>query len=634
MRSYKITQVVKKQILKLIEYYLLNNRSEFKKTDFLYANQLLKLNVLEDLNERKTHVEINLRSFLLGEVLLEVVESKLKRKLPNDVLAAFQFIDEYHHGIRVELGQPNNILAFNTIKHCIKPYILILLKEKHSVDLESFLKKLTLVSSQERDSSLNQFEKFFLWALPFLKMEVEKVFELILFLDKNIHGHHIISFCRDLGKTNPTLANELYNYGIDNDILKFGSLAPNILIGLYNNKGKATFDKAIKLIGISELHGYWAISRFDIQTKKELSVILSLLKNLRIDDEKTVFEQSYCISRIINNPLISEKQLKDCWKSIADFLRCKNEKIIASTIEDIISIKGFENEKYEMLIIYLHETQNFRILDSFFSDFDDPIYLFHLISITIAPNRRRGDIKPFELSVRHFWGKNQNETEKLILTLFTGEMKHAFLAIDILMCGYYNPLPINLLKLKKESHQITAIESICNYPISFDKLVPILLKLVNSRFKFVVKSLQENLIKLIFKAYGKRTLEFIKNNHEVVKKTEFLAPIIKGLEEYEEVIKQKKSINDINPYENERSLVNLYYKLEAEENSKAMEKAYKNDPFTALSKNVAIVRGNGWKLDGKDEVSGFNKFESVLTVDMRMYKNPDWYELKLREVWT
>lgn len=107
---------------------------------------------------------------------------------------------------------------------------------------------------------------------------------------------------------------------------------------------------------------------------------------------------------------------------------------------------------------------------------------------------------------------------------------------------------------------------------------------------------------------------------------EFLEPINHALEQYHKINELKTSINDLNPRENERDLMELYFNLEYEEQRKLLNKAHLSDnSFMALCKNTIIVRGNSWKI-GDNEVTPLMKHESSYAIDIRMYKDPDLFD--------
>lgn len=121
-------------------------------------------------------------------------------------------------------------------------------------------------------------------------------------------------------------------------------------------------------------------------------------------------------------------------------------------------------------------------------------------------------------------------------------------------------LPIDLLKLDTKQEQAKAIEAITLFPHTFDKLLPIVLPLRRSPYPEVVKFLNIKLSELIYDAYHRSLLDDIENLLDESKEDKaFVRPLRDAHKNYESIVSKKESINDLNPYENERDLMDLYY---------------------------------------------------------------------------
>src|SRR5690606_15959892 len=87
-----------------------------------------------------------------------------------------------------------------------------------------------------------------------------------------------------------------------------------------------------------------------------------------------------------------------------------------------------------------------------------------------------------------------------ILRLFN-QRHFGLLAVKIMLVSHNFPFPVDMLKLETEKEQTNAIESMCIFPHSFDKLVPILLQLRFSKYEVVKKLLRQKLYDLILETY-------------------------------------------------------------------------------------------------------------------------------------
>lgn len=254
-----------------------------------------------------------------------------------------------------------------------------------------------------------------------------------------------------------------------------------------------------------------------------------------------------------------------------------------------------------------------------------------MIGVIYNSGWNRNYISIFEQPLSHFWSTSREKTEDFIISLISTKQKTGLLPIEIIMTGRENPMQIDLLRLKDEEDQVLAIAMICNYPHSFDKLLPILIRLKDSKFPKVIENLQMQLSILVCECYNEILIEWLEN---LIPKSgikiSFLKPIKQSLELYKEIKELKHKNNDLNPYYNEKSYIDFYYKLENENNAKMME-SVRNNPsgLSSLFKNTSIIRGNSWKFEHEDNVMPLGKVETQMYIDTRVYKNPELYEYQL-----
>src|SRR5690606_13773993 len=173
-----------------------------------------------------------------------------------------------------------------------------------------------------------------------------------------------------------------------------------------------------------------------------------------------------------------------------------------------------------------------------------------------------------------FWNRNQNLTQQCIFDLFS-KRKYSLLGVQVIMTGYLEPIPIDLSKAT-ENQQLNAINGFCKHPIFFERLLPLLLPLRKSRSKRIKECLISQLSILIKEAYGKPLYELISSQVSKSKTdTQFITRIGTALDDYLEDKKEREAISEFNPYFNEKELMNLYYGLQNESQSRARKDASK-----------------------------------------------------------
>src|SRR5690606_17831368 len=177
--------------------------------------------------------------------------------------------------------------------------------------------------------------------------------------------------------------------------------------------------------------------------------------------------------------------------------------------------------------------------------------------------------------------------------------------------------------------QLNAINGFCKHPIFFERLLPLLLPLRKSRSKRIKECLISQLSILIKEAYGKPLYELISSQVSKSKTdTQFITRIGTALDDYLEDKKEREAISEFNPYFNEKELMNLYYGLQNESQSRARKDASKGSMFTELATTKIIVRGNSWKF-GDNEISPLEKVSISAMVDKRAYIDPEVFENSL-----
>ena len=398
---------------------------------------------------------------------------------------------------------------------------------------------------------------------------------------------------------------------------------------------KVTIENAKALLVANPFEGLRLFCIITVDaSKEELEDIFTSVNTIGFEEIEIAYQKSFLLCKIIENKNSTKEFTDLCFRQIIPMLESANHEIADRVFDNIhYSLEGFEHEKYGLLHIYLNNTKKISIIEDFFYHFKDPKYVFDVLVRRYEAHGFRLSIDKHSNTVSDFWRKNKDATEQQILNLFSQE-QFGMLAVKIIASNHNAPYLVDLLKLEAKEQQLLSIESICSYPHSFDKLLPIVLVLRNSKHKGVKEYLQTKLADLIFNGYHRTLLNLVeKHISKSVSDKKFLAPLKKASKDYEEMREVKNSIQDLNPWENERNLIDLYYRLEHETQA-IMMKDNRNDKssFLSMLKNTAIVRGNAWKHEDDDTVSPLHLIQSSIMVDSRAYKNPMAYEQKLENL--
>ena len=470
----------------------------------------------------------------------------------------------------------------------------------------------------------------FLKFLPLSKYSTEQIFEILTKLWQNQHNRpDIIMSLREFPKVDIQKGKQLLQYSNKQDDLLLFSY--DLLIGMYNAGEISILENIIQLKDKNFNACLSILGRIEYLNGQDIERAFSQIGNLSYGQAEIAGHQSYLIRNIIENKNTQDIIFRKAINLYSDFLQNSTDEIVNIIFQDISCLDQCEAEKYQLLYLYLNKTGNFGVIKQFLYGFTNPKYIFDIMMklFSITPDFRFS-IDLFESGIIHSWNSDQISTEKYILDLFKQHSAFGILAVKVLFVGYTEILYVDLLKLEKAEYQITAINSIVRYPHSFDKLLPLLLPLRNSMYKEVREYLQKEIAQKVFFAYHGTVFNLIQKNISNSKEDKaFLKPIRKALTDYNKLKELKASINDLNPEENERDLMDLYYRLEHEQHAKAMNEANQDKgTFLEMVKSSIIVRGNSFKFDDR-EPTLLAKIESSMLIDGSSYLNPDLYEHNL-----
>ncbi len=607
-------------------FHFQNRKFQYNRIELEQCDKLVKLGVLLPIENSAEVFEINSNSIDLQKTTLLIAETKLNKKLPLDISEAFKFIEQFDKLLKEEY-KTNVSNAFDTIIKGLKLYVLTILSKK-GLNVKEFF--LSLNDENKKQNHLFLFERSFFEFLPLSKYSEQETFEIFNKLWQDEKERHYVTTClRELPKRNFKMSKKLLKYAYGNDIPVH--FIYELLISLYNAGDITILKKIITLKEDDIIASLGILGRLKYHNENDAENAFKQINNLDFSNKDIARQQSYLISNIIENKYTPNTIREDAFKLYVDFLENATDEIKEIVYQDINFINGHEARKYNLLHLYLIKTENLKVIKTFFNSFEDSKFIFHIMKdfFTVNPDFRFS-MYLFEDGIRHVWNRNQEETEKHILNLFSQHPSYGLLGVKVILSAYLGVFKVDLLKLDKAEYQLNAIKWICKQPAFFDKLLPLILTLRNSTHEEVRIHLQDELSKKVFHSYNEIIFNQIKENIGTNKKDkEFLKPIQKALYHYNQLKEQKESINDLNPQENERDLMDLYYRLEHEENAKMMNRVQQGKgTFMEMVKNVIIVRGNSIKYDEK-EPSPLTTIKTSMLVDSDSYKNPDLFEHNL-----
>lgn len=611
-------------ITDFLDYYFKGPKKEYSKNEIPQHKTLIKSGVLYENNLDKDILVINNLSKDLLNAVLTIAEIKTNKKLPIDLSKAFAFIQEFENILREEYKPPFHN-SYDLITKKFRPYVISVLYQQ-GVSVKDFLLSL---NNEERENHLFTFERSFFDFLPTSNYSEKEIFEICNQINTKFAEHDVILFLRNSFAQGTKFGNKLLKYALKNNIkMRFIS---DLLIGAYNSRNLSNIDEIIDLKEKNLIECLFVLGRLDFNNELDVEKAFALIENVELENVEIARNQSYLFRNIVENEFTTDVIRQKSFKLYVNFIENGTDNIRECVFQDIHFIENHEDEKYKLLHHYLSKGGNFGVIKNFFYNINNPRYVFDLMMRLFNTNPNfRFSIDLFEDGIIHAWNTNTLQTEEQILNLFKQHPAFGILALKVILCSHFNILFVDLSKLEKSDYQINAINNVCKYPHSFDSILPLILPLRNSKFKEVREHLQNLLAEKVFLSYHDIIHNQIKDAVGTSKKDkEFLLPITKALNDYHTLKKLKESINDLNPYENERNLMDLYYRLEHEEQAKAMKRVDKGKgTFLESIKSNIIVRGNSFRFD-EGEPTPLAKIESIMLIDGISYLNPDLYENNL-----
>lgn len=614
---------MRNDIKELFDLIFRFDKLQFNLEEIQYTNELIKEKILF---QEENLLIVNLETDLLFEYLISYAENILNTKLPSEISDSLLFYENFCE----EIKRFNNAPFANSYQAIIDNFGAFILakRNRNGKEITEFLLN---INDEKRQANrhLYSYEKHYYNALAKLDADSELVSNVIQHSIKDeIHRHYCTTYCKNISIKNPVFANELVDYWSNEKFdLSFKNLQKYILSNLYKQDNKA-FQKAFETFKNYPKILIDFLLQIDYQTDDDLKIAITTVENIELYDNFCGSEIVQFYAKLLEIKYDSQEVTDKVFDKFYEYYE-KEDEDIKVWIVQIISrgIDGFEDERYEFLHHILSKTENIRVIQYFFENFKDPKYYFHFFEFAYRRLEFRTNLSLFEGGIRHFWQSNKMETEEFILKFLSNEnIKKRIGGIHLILMGVF---PVNVLCINSEIGQLRSIEAFERFPHSIDKLVPLLLLFRNSKYKAVKEELKQTLTRLIFEAYHehiyKIILKHLSNSKADRNLKVFFAKI---LDSYNEMCEFKGKINDLSPNQNEYNLMELYYRLEHENQAKMMEevKEGKGTFLEHLGKTSVIVRGNAWKLDGQDEIRKLGSHQHSIFVDGRIYKNPDLYE--------
>jgi hypothetical protein len=630
-----MNEEAKKNRLTEIIYFCISNKSlEFTDEQFTVPNDFIEnKSIVFHANEKYS---INHKSEITNSLLLKIAEEKLNKKLPIDFSNAIKFVKEFEN----EIKKPETNISWAgliDLTNGLSAFAFAKLHNENAQNLPEFLFQ-QLELKEKREHHLFAIEKYFSFALPHLNIGVE---QLLMIIKRHVSSSNslssIINFSKDLALAKPDLANKLFDLIVSDkeNIDELKVIPASLLIGLYNSAESLTFTKAVGLYEKHSVQTIYFLGRIDYHSIDHLKTALELAIQVEKDNILLLHNCIDIYSNVLKNQFVDQETKAVCFNKLQDTFEVENQEL-KNTILYFFShwIDGYENERNLFLLKNFSTIENKDFIKHYFDNFKDALYFFDFFQKIYKALDQKVNMEYFESGLSHFWRTDQEKTENTILHFLSDEsIEWRKAGVKLLKSHRHEVYRVNVLKLALEIEQLRCLEVLTYYNLSFESFLPIILPFRNSTYLKVRRELQNILSQLVYESYHDSLYNLIISSLSTSKSDKsFIIPIKKALDAYHELVKLKDSVKDLDPVQNERNYIDLYYRLEHENKAKMMDsiKNEKSSLMTLFGKSKIIVRGHSWKLEDSEQVSPLGKIEHSVMIDNRAFKNTELFENNMK----
>ena len=552
----------------IVNLYFQTRNIKFEDSQIGDTQTLIEQGVIETFDDK--YSTINFNSKVLMRTLCEIVEREINEKLSHDIDDVFKQIERFESVQKEKFNNSNLLNAYSELFDALKSYIFYSYHIEEIVDIFCFYKSLP-------KKKQHYYDKYILSTILVLdNIEELVVYEILSILKSNDKITCISDYCKKIGRRRPRLAQKLYSYSLQQNNANDFYILSNILLGLYEVDEEITFIKVKELLNYDNILMYFTLGRLKYSKLEHITKCFEIIKSVDLENPNELLQIPYIYQALIKNENTSKEIRAEIFVLINDLFSIESEQLRDELFRSCSFIDGYERERYELYInTFLSKSSNYINKNyDFFSSYMNSDYFFDFFTGLYITNYNengfRFNTNVIIESLSHFWDNDRDRTEQHLLDLISHEIPALRIgAVDLIHCKAYNPCDISLKKLGSEQKQLRALEALFfHIYINIDNTLALVLSLYKSEYENVVIYLQEQISILIFEAYQEYIYDKIV---EIVKDDEFLKPLKDTLNQYKEIKLSKSSINDLNPNENERDLMELYYSLEHEGQRKLMD---------------------------------------------------------------
>ncbi len=616
--------VLYKNLRKLVLDCIAQRTNLFSISDSIILQKLLDVNAVLKFDDDS--YELKLDSQYLIPILFEISEELAEKVFPRSLPEVFDYIDSFEKNALTD-PKFNNWRGSREMIRSLEKYSSLYLNQIYGIGVKVLFETLADQAYHEKDWYFDCQESFY-GLLPYMNYEISELYDVLVSIRQmKDDSHYANEILYNLTSVNAIASKELYNLGLEKDLLVHNGLASYLIAYLYNRSEISLYEEAADLMRRNKSAGLSAFSLIRFKNTSDLQNSFKLIKSSSFNEQEDLKNLTLYLFSIIASDQSDFQTATESFQMLHSLAEIHRGNISPYILMVSKIQKGFESERYSLLLDCLGKGADRKLISDYFIGFDDPKYFFNLYIYYVSKRGLNVELNLFERSINRFWQTSREKTEKNLLGLITHKnLLIRYSSVKLITLGHN--IIVDLLKIKEAEKQLLTISPLLTYPHSIESLLPIAIKLKDSEHQTVRSTLEASLNMLIIQAYGKGIYDLAEPFLDKKKDQKLIKSLKNTLQEYIESIDAKNKINDLNPRLNESDLMKFYIKLDNEKNYEITKEATQADPMMAFYSTKNIVRGNSWKV-GEMAPTPLSTYSINLLIDKRMVLNPDLFEMNL-----
>lgn len=619
--------VLRKNLELLVEYCIKNQTLTIDKSIDDFESELLQKEEVLKLSSKKYSIENNsLFAYQFYKKNIDLLNLEFNRDFQTVTKALLEIENKFNSG--------GILHGFSRLKSDLWAIAILEFNKAYSFDFVEYLDSLNYENNRIEIYSFNE---GFGIALPKLKIKVESFYKNVQQLENWINSRdaYINLPLSALLKGIRNKVHEDEEFGLDcfKFFLKQEKVETTIFIpiitGLYEKLGMDFFKQNIEPIIENEIYSVAIICGLsNIKTIKnnEASLFLLLYKRFNKENIEVLINIPKLLFSILKSDTIrsNSRFKKICFKQLDGLVIFESQPLIHFILHEITFIKKYNQEKTD-LIKKLIEQPHF-IIESYIESIDEVIWnlkdlnCFNQIITHIATYCSFQAIsRNLTLSLHGLLNSKRIDFDKLIIELIiSNKAIFRFIGIDI-----FNELSHKSYKFEFDILTLDSLSqyklwvSICQNYREPKYVIPCLLPLLKSKSGIVKEALICKMEEYT-ENYGGSVIEVLSINLDL--EDSQLKQIYERIEKYMDDffssnVKVKANIKELNPYYSQNRIFLEFNKSHTRRFSNQIQKSTsKNSVLLSLIPTVKLLKGGGWKMEGKEDISKLGKVSSSFSL--------------------